>query len=455
MPITVHQNAPGIAEVVIDHPPVNALDVAGWFGLADAVLAAGRVPDNRVVIVRAEGRGFCAGVDIKEIQARGDEALIGANRGCFAAFAAVYECEVPVIAAVHGFCLGGGVGIAGNADIVVASEDATFGLPEVDRGALGAATHLSRLVPQHRMRSMVYTAEPATAAELHHYGSVLRVVPREELVRRGLRGGDHHRRQVARPSSGGPRSRSTGSTRSTSSAATGSNRDSPTSCTSPAWPTSSAPPSSRSATPTPPDEDPRDRGTRGRQTTDTRRARRRAPQRDDHRDRGVGIPPQADGRRAGHPASRPDRPHRGVLRRARRRPAVRGRQGAKGGLRLRHPGLDPHGPPLQGGPPGRGHRVHGARRGHVLPGPAGRLAAGALPPHPGRPGLRRHGGQPLPAHGGLALRRRRGAGGGAGPRGSTPPSSTSTGPMPRGRARSSDPTPSSTSCSSGPPTAAS
>ena len=182
MPISSLQKLPGIAEVVIYHPPVNALDVAGWFALADAVVAAGRVPDNRVVIVRAEGRGFCAGVDIKEIQAEGDQALIGANRGCYAAFAAVYECEVPVIAAVHGFCLGGGVGIAGNADIVVASEDATFGLPEVDRGALGAATHLSRLVPQQRMRSMVYTAQPATAAELHHYGSVLRVVPRDQLV---------------------------------------------------------------------------------------------------------------------------------------------------------------------------------------------------------------------------------------------------------------------------------
>ncbi len=182
MPIETVQTRPGIAEVVIDHPPVNALDVAGWYALADAVLAAGRVPDNRVVIVRAEGRGFCAGVDIKEIQALGDEALIGANRGCSAAFAAVYECEVPVIAAVHGFCLGGGIGIAGNADIVVASDDATFGLPEVDRGALGAATHLSRLVPQHRMRAMVYTAQVARAAELHHYGSVLRVVPAGELV---------------------------------------------------------------------------------------------------------------------------------------------------------------------------------------------------------------------------------------------------------------------------------
>jgi len=182
MPIETVQTRPGIAEVVIDHPPVNALDVAGWYALADAVLAAGRVPDNRVVIVRAEGRGFCAGVDIKEIQARGDQALVGANRGCYAAFAAVYDCEVPVVAAIHGFCLGGGIGIAGNADVIVASDDATFGLPEVDRGALGAATHLSRLVPQHRMRAMVYTAQVATAAELHHYGSVLRVVPAAGLL---------------------------------------------------------------------------------------------------------------------------------------------------------------------------------------------------------------------------------------------------------------------------------
>jgi enoyl-CoA hydratase len=171
-----------IAEVVVDFPPVNALPVKGWFDLADAVLAAGRDPVTRVVVLRAEGKGFNAGVDIKEMQRTpGHQALIGANRGCYAAFAAVYECEVPVIAAVHGFCLGGGIGLAGNADIVVASDDAYFGLPEVDRGALGAATHLARLVPAHLMRAMVYTCRDVTAAELHHHGSVLEVVPRDRL----------------------------------------------------------------------------------------------------------------------------------------------------------------------------------------------------------------------------------------------------------------------------------
>jgi enoyl-CoA hydratase len=172
-----------IADVVIDVPPVNALSSKGWFELADVLRAAGADPDVHVVILRAEGKGFCAGVDIKELDAAADhEALIGVNRGCAAAFAAVYECEVPVITAVHGFCLGGGIGLAGNADIVVASDDATFGLPEVDRGALGAATHLARLVPAHRMRAMFYLGETATADELRGYGSVLRVVAPEDLV---------------------------------------------------------------------------------------------------------------------------------------------------------------------------------------------------------------------------------------------------------------------------------
>ncbi|MEZ5077625.1 MAG: enoyl-CoA hydratase family protein [Solirubrobacterales bacterium] len=181
MSITSNVDGGGIAEVVVDYPPVNALPVAAWFELARTLRGLGEDEAVRVVVLRAAGRGFNAGVDIKEIQREGQAALVGCNRGCFEAFAAVYECAVPVIAAVHGFCLGGGIGLAGNADVIVASEDATFGLPEVDRGALGAATHLSRLVPQHKARAMMYTSATATARELRDFGSVLRVVPAAEL----------------------------------------------------------------------------------------------------------------------------------------------------------------------------------------------------------------------------------------------------------------------------------
>ncbi|MSO58992.1 MAG: enoyl-CoA hydratase family protein [Ilumatobacteraceae bacterium] len=182
MGITSTVQANGIAEVIMDCPPVNALTVAQWFEVADTVSAMGKNPAVRVVVLRAEGKGFNAGVDIKEMQnTQGFDALIGANKGCYAAFSAVYDCPVPVIAAVHGFCVGGGIGLVGNSDIIIASDDAYFGLPEVDRGALGAATHLSRLVPQHKMRAMVYTAATATAHELHHFGSVLSVVSRADL----------------------------------------------------------------------------------------------------------------------------------------------------------------------------------------------------------------------------------------------------------------------------------
>lgn len=182
MGITSSRTGTGVTTITVAYPPVNAIPVRGWFELADALRDAGADQATHVVVLRAEGRGFCAGVDIKEIQnSDGYHALVGANRGCHAAFGAVYDCAVPVIAGVHGFCLGGGIGLVGNADVVLASSDATFGLPEVDRGALGAATHLARLVPQHMMRTMYYTGSTIGAGQLHDYGSVYQVVERAEL----------------------------------------------------------------------------------------------------------------------------------------------------------------------------------------------------------------------------------------------------------------------------------
>jgi enoyl-CoA hydratase len=178
-----HEIIDGIAEIVVDYPPVNAIPVKGWFELANVIAAVGDDPATRAVILRAEGRGFNAGVDIKEMQhTEGFDALLGANRGCWESFKAVYECKVPVITAAHGYCVGGGIGLAGNSDILIASKGTKFALPEVDRGALGAATHLARLVPPLKMRAMVLTCEPATAEERHAWGSVYAVVEEDELA---------------------------------------------------------------------------------------------------------------------------------------------------------------------------------------------------------------------------------------------------------------------------------
>jgi enoyl-CoA hydratase len=170
----------GVGEVVINNPPVNALDSQGWFDFAHAVKTMGERGDVHCIVVRAEGKGFQAGVDIKELAADGTK-IVDVNKGCYDSFAAIYDCPVPVISAVNGFCLGGGIGISGASDIVIAADDATFSLPEIDRGALGAATHLMRLFGMQKTRYMLYTGEAIDAEEALRLGGIERVVPRAQL----------------------------------------------------------------------------------------------------------------------------------------------------------------------------------------------------------------------------------------------------------------------------------
>lgn len=170
----------GIAELVIEKPPVNALDSHEWLALAQAIDQLGSEEQVKVIVIRSQGRGFCAGVDIKELD-QYPERIVQVNAGNYATFKAVHRSPVPVIVAVHGYVLGGGIGITGAADIVVASECATFALPEVDRGAMGGGAHLQRLFPVQKVRYMFFTGETVTAQEADRYGFIERIVPHSQL----------------------------------------------------------------------------------------------------------------------------------------------------------------------------------------------------------------------------------------------------------------------------------
>ena len=134
----------------------------------------------RVIIIAAVGKGFCAGLDIKEVSA--DPSLIvPANRANYDTFAVIHRNPKPVIAAVHGYVLGGGIGIAGSADIVVAADDAYFGVPEIDRGGMGMGAHLQRMFGVQKVRYMYFTGDTIDAATAHRLGAVERVVQRADL----------------------------------------------------------------------------------------------------------------------------------------------------------------------------------------------------------------------------------------------------------------------------------
>ena len=175
----------GIAEVVIENPPVNALDSIGWRALSRQIDALNVDPAVRVIVIRAAGRGFCAGVDIKELQ-RHPERISEVNAGNWETFRAIHRGLKPVIVAAHGYVLGGGIGICGSADIILCSPCANFAVPEVDRGALGAGAHLQRLFPVQKVRQMYFTGEAIDAAEAYRLGAVEKIVPKEDLQSEAL-----------------------------------------------------------------------------------------------------------------------------------------------------------------------------------------------------------------------------------------------------------------------------
>ncbi len=173
--------ADGIGEIAINHPPVNALDTAAWNEFPKIVAETGSNTAVNCVIIRAEGKGFCAGVDIKEMQ-KHPERITELNRGNFLTYKAIRACEVPVVTAVHNYIIGGGVGVSGASDVIIAADDAFFALSEIDRGAMGGASHLSRMIPLHKVRALFFTGSNLSAEEAYRLGAIEKVVPKDKLV---------------------------------------------------------------------------------------------------------------------------------------------------------------------------------------------------------------------------------------------------------------------------------
>jgi len=180
MPITLTVRD-RVAELVFDHPPVNAFDTKGWESIPGLVNQASADETVRCLLIRAEGRGFCAGVDIKEMQAH-PERIAKLNRDNYLTFKAIRDCAVPVVGALHGFVIGGGVNIAGACDCLIAAEGAFLSLPEIDRGAMGGAAFLSRMLPVQKVRTNFFTGGTVPVEDLYRHGSVEKIVPLEQLA---------------------------------------------------------------------------------------------------------------------------------------------------------------------------------------------------------------------------------------------------------------------------------
>ncbi|MGH8977713.1 MAG: enoyl-CoA hydratase-related protein [Acidimicrobiia bacterium] len=176
-----------IATVTLDRPPVNAVDNATFVELRDAFTSFAENRDVRVAIFTAVGdRAFMAGVDLRTVGEPAGEPsasfVLDPARPARDAMWAITDCAVPVIGAINGPALGAGLAFAACCDLLVASDNATFGTTEINVGLLGASAHLTLLVGRHKAREMFFTGEQVPAAELYRIGAVRSVVARDSLM---------------------------------------------------------------------------------------------------------------------------------------------------------------------------------------------------------------------------------------------------------------------------------
>ena len=175
----------GVARLTLDRPEVlNAVNLRMRDELWSALEAFRDDPDARALIVRGEGRAFCAGADISEFGTAPSYVEARRARQERDVWGLMVHLSKPVIAAVHGHALGAGCEMSLLCDLRVASEDASFGLPEVGLGYMpsaGGTQTLPRTVPPGVARAMILTGDAIDAAEAYRLRLVHRVVPRDRL----------------------------------------------------------------------------------------------------------------------------------------------------------------------------------------------------------------------------------------------------------------------------------
>ncbi len=173
-----------IAVVTIDNPPVNALSTQVLDEMMLVMDVISDLDEVHVAILTGAGKVFCAGADIKA--RAGTEPKPGDHwqhsRKGREAYNAIMECRKPVIAALNGPALGGGLAIAASCDILIASEKACLGLPEINVGLLGGGRHCQRLFSHSRLRRMMLTGMRVFGPELYRLGIVEQCVAPEALM---------------------------------------------------------------------------------------------------------------------------------------------------------------------------------------------------------------------------------------------------------------------------------
>ena len=180
-------NEERIAVVTLNKQPLNICDRHLYREIKGAFDEINLMDDISVVILKSDCKHFCAGGDLAEIQQCSSEDNVNVISGAAAdCMGAIYSCRYPVIAAVHGKAIGAGLALAACSDVIIATDDAKFSLPEITAGYIGASEFLEMIMPRRLARYYVFTGDVMTSQQMLAWGAVLDVVAPENLMDRVL-----------------------------------------------------------------------------------------------------------------------------------------------------------------------------------------------------------------------------------------------------------------------------
>lgn len=184
--IISHNKDTKVVTVTLNKQPLNICE-RHFYGEIQAAFeqVSAMTEDVGAVLLRSDCRHFCAGGELEEIQecsTKENVAMIaGAAAGCMAA---IYGCRWPVVAAVNGKAIGAGTAMASCCDVVIATEETKFSVPELRAGFIGASEFLEMAIPRRLARYYIFTGDAISAQEMKHWGAVLDVVPADQLLER-------------------------------------------------------------------------------------------------------------------------------------------------------------------------------------------------------------------------------------------------------------------------------
>jgi len=170
-----------IAIVSINRPPVNAFTTESYLEIESIIKEVSEDPKTCVIVLNSKARLFSAGADVNELKSNNEKQSAERKSALRRAIKSLHQCRIPLITSVNGAVIGAGAIFASCGDMIIASNDSYFSIPEINIGVVGGAKGLTKIIPPQKVRTLALTGEKINVQDIEKYGGVELITEKRKL----------------------------------------------------------------------------------------------------------------------------------------------------------------------------------------------------------------------------------------------------------------------------------